>query len=149
MSITIEGKEYEEVRFSEIPPGKEFRVFLPVKQPTFSVGMRVESQRDYLMGMTGELLFTTKMIYRINGEGKNKFYLITNNGGEISFTKDEMLAYFTPYEKPKEGEIIWFVDGYSGYWTGSDANNSLWNLGIIFKTKEQATFARERLSKLF
>ena len=144
MSITIEGKEYEFVGVSELG----VMSFKPIQQPTFSVGMRVECIKN-----RAEFIFG--MVYRLlkNDNEFHDFRIIGYNGETYRFSLKEIEDYFTPYEKPKEGEWFWVIYPYDSidrcYWNDDKFDNNLWNLGLALKTKEQAEFARERLNKLF
>jgi len=155
MSITIEGKEYEFVGVSELG----VMSFKPIQQPTFSVGMRVMSigldwNSPGLCFTENILYFTRDMIYRIFRESANSFTIINDKGISVEVPKEIVKDLFTPYEKPKEGDMLWFIDVCNDClqkddFRNNEADNMAWNLGLAFKTKEQATFARERLSKLF
>lgn len=137
----------------------KFEVKFKTQTPQFKVGMRVEAITDYLMKVPNEQLLTIKMVYRLNSEDEDRFYLIADNGKEISFHKQDISAYLKPYEKPKEGDDFFIVavdflniacDEVSSHiWHELPEYNNYWNSGLAFKTREQAEFARERLSKLF
>lgn len=130
-----------------------FEVKFKTQTPQFKVGMRVEAITDYLIKIPNKQLLTIKMVYRLNNEYKDRFYLIADNGKEISFNKQDISAYFKPYEKPIEGEnyymIVYSAEIRFETWENTDRENEHWNLGLAFREKEQAEFARERLSKLF
>lgn len=141
--ITIEGKEYKKINsLAELAEQEEFIMLKEIKQPTFSVGMRVE-----FGGFWSN--FTYKMVYRISKENNTNYFVIDDRGEECHFLKVSMNSFFTPYEKPKKGEDVWYIDSlFAKHWH-EEVSTTLWNLGLAFKTKEQAEFARKRLSKLF
>ncbi len=162
MSITIEGNRPVEIldglRSIGVLKGwsildntrTKFEVIFKTPQPTFSVGMRVE----YIDESAG--FFTKGMVYRITDENNEYFLILADNGRTADFPKQDISAYFTPYEKPKEGAnyyiIVYSADIRVETWENTKGDNQHWNLGLAFagkNAKEQATFARERLSKLF
>lgn len=165
--ITIEGKEYEELEefhikedvqteLAEVLTTKGYKLFKPIQTPQFKVGDRVE----YFKALSGGLVerpkykFTGDMIYRLLAPDTEyyDFRIIGDDGETYRFSLKEIGDYFKPYEKPKEGNNVYII-GYRGIycdlWENDEMDNNFWNLGLAFKEKKQAEFARERLSKLF
>ena len=134
-----------------------FEVKFKTQTPEFKVGMRAEYKHTSSIWLNQKYLndFTLNMIYRIVGYNNGIYYLINNKGIGVNVEEKEMFIFFKPYEKPKEGDNIFLISpsmhhsiAYTQYY-GQKEIDDLWNLGLAFKTKEQAEFARERLSKLF
>ncbi len=124
----------------------KFEVKFKTQTPQFKVGDRVECIRE----ISG---FKVGMVYKIINETEDFFRMINNNGERDGIPKENMYKFFKPYEKPKEGDEYWVIDGtddiVNSEWGDFAAENAIWNLGLAFHTKEQCEFARERLSKLF
>jgi hypothetical protein len=126
-----------------------YQITIKPEQPTFSVGMRVELKKRHPSGA-----YTDGMVYRLGKWGEPYFFsVIDDDGKKRAYSLEELQDYFKPYEKPIEGEnyymIVYSAEIRFETWENTDRENEHWNLGLAFREKEQAEFARERLSKLF
>lgn len=147
MQITIDGKEYEVTELEGDLVKSGCLLLKPIQTPQFKVGDRVILVNEHTT-------HTKEMVYRLLKSEDNLFDFKTiSDRDEFHYwTSDFLSNYFKPYEKPEVGDDYWFISpikNYSQFWIGNDADNRQWNLGLAFHKKEQAEFARERLSKLF
>ncbi|MCP3684664.1 MAG: hypothetical protein GY861_18510 [bacterium] len=117
---------------------------LEKKAPEFKEGMRVEAVKE-APGIT------KGMVYRVVNLAFEQSDLIrvVDDDGENSAALG--FSFFKPYEKPKKGEEYWYIDGQfitDCDWCNTKADNIVWDHGLAFHTKEQASAALSRLKKI-